>query len=179
MRIVSATNRDLRAEVAAGRFRLDLLYRLDVIRIALPPLRERRDDVPVLTECFWRQATERLGSRAMLSPAAIAALARYDWPGNIRELQNVLAALAVRCPRRGLVPVSALPMPFAERPVMHACRLDSARRTFDRTFIQAALVRAGGHRARAAEELGVSRQGLAKLMARLEIGEGVDAAESV
>jgi DNA-binding NtrC family response regulator len=74
------------------------LYRLDVIRITLPPLRERREDIALLAEHIWRDATERVGSRAALSAATIAALARYDWPGNVRELQNVLAALAVRSP---------------------------------------------------------------------------------
>ena len=104
VRIVSATNRDLRREVAAGRFRLDLLYRLDVIRIAVPPLRERSEDIALLIEHFWRDAAARVGSRAVLSTATVAALARHSWPGNVRELQNVLASLAVRCPRRGVVP---------------------------------------------------------------------------
>ncbi|MGE3956075.1 MAG: sigma 54-interacting transcriptional regulator [Vicinamibacterales bacterium] len=175
VRLVTATNRNLRAEVAAGRFRLDLLYRLDVIRIAVPPLRDRRDDIPVLAEHIWRDATGRVGSRATLLPATLEALRAYDWPGNVRELQNVLAALAVRCPKRGLVPPTALPTPIAGgAPRATTRRLDQARQAFDRDFIRAALVRAGGRRARAARELGVSRQGLAKLMGRLEIaGEEV------
>jgi DNA-binding NtrC family response regulator len=171
VRLVAATNRDLRAEVAGGRFRLDLLYRLDVIRIPLPPLRERRDDIALLAEHFWRDAAGRLGSRATLSAGVIAALTRYDWPGNIRELQNVLASLAVRSPRRGVVPPSALPLPFAAQPDDHPVRLDEARRRFEQAFIRAALARAGGRRVRAAEELGVSRQGLAKLMTRLGLEE--------
>ena len=177
VRLITATNRDLRAEVAAGRFRLDLLYRLDVIRVVLPALRERREDIAVLAEHFWRESAERVGSHATLSTSTIAALSRYDWPGNIRELQNVLASLAVRCPRRGAVLPSALPVHFGDREVVGSLRLESARRTFDRAFVRAALVRAGGHRARAAEELGVSRQGLAKLMARLEIDDGQSLAE--
>jgi len=172
VRLVTATNRNLRDEVAAGRFRLDLLYRLDVVRIALPPLRERRDDIVVLAEVFWRDAAERVGSRAMLAQATLAALARYDWPGNIRELQNALASLAVRSPKRGVIPPTALPDHFGPVPPTSGFRLDTARRTFDRSFIQAALVRAAGHRSRAADELGVTRQGLAKLMARLEIQDG-------
>src|SRR6476620_4310804 len=115
VRLVTATNRDLRSEAATGRFRADLLYRLDVIRLTLPPLRERSDDVPVLAEHFWREATMRIGSRATLSASTLSALARYAWPGNIRELQNVLASLAVRCPKRGIVPPSALPPQFGER----------------------------------------------------------------
>jgi DNA-binding NtrC family response regulator len=169
VRLVTATNRDLRVEAAAGRFRADLLYRLDVIRIVLPPLRERRDDIPILVEHVWRDAAARVGSRATLSTAAVAALTRYDWPGNVRELQNVLAALAVRCPKRGVIPVSALPASFVVEAPSESLRLETARRTFDRAFVRAALVRAGGQRTRAAAELGVTRQGLAKLLARLDI----------
>jgi DNA-binding NtrC family response regulator len=171
VRLVSATNRNLREEVAAGRFRLDLFYRLDVIRITLPPLRDRREDIAVLADHFWSEATSRVGSRATLSGGMIAALARYDWPGNIRELQNVLAALAVRCPRRGLVTPAALPPAFHASVPRPAWRLNEARRVFDKQFVRAALVRTGGHRERAAGELGISRQGLAKLMMRLGIGE--------
>jgi transcriptional regulator with GAF, ATPase, and Fis domain len=171
VRIVAATNRDLRQEVAAGRFRLDLLYRLDVVRVVVPPLRDRRDDIPILAEHLWREATARLGSKATLSTGAVAALARYDWPGNVRELQNVLAALAVRSPRRGIVAAEALPPHFEHARPDHTWRLDEARRTFETRFIRAALARSGGHRARTAEELGVTRQGLTKLMVRLGITE--------
>ncbi len=111
----------------------------------------------------------RVGSRATLSTATVAALARYDWPGNVRELQNVLAALAVRSPKRGVVPPTALPPAFGERRDAESWRLDDARRIFEERFVRAALVRTGGHRSRAAEELGVSRQGLTKLMTRLGI----------
>jgi transcriptional regulator with PAS, ATPase and Fis domain len=171
VRIVAATNRDLRQEVAAGRFRLDLLYRLDVIRVTVPPLRDRREDIAELAEHFWREATARVGSRATLGAATVAALARYDWPGNVRELQNILAALAVRTPKRGIVPPTALPPQLADSRQPEAWRLDEARRTFEERFVRAALVRTGGHRGRAAEELGVTRQGLTKLMTRLGISE--------
>jgi transcriptional regulator with GAF, ATPase, and Fis domain len=169
VRAVAATNRDLRAEVAAGRFRLDLLYRLDVIRLVVPPLRQRREDIPVLAEHFWREAISRVGSRATLGAATLAALARHDWPGNVRELQNVLAALAVRCARRGVIPVAALPPPFGAAATSSAWRLDRARQIFEEQFVRAALARSGGRRVRAAEELGLTRQGLTKLMARLGI----------
>jgi transcriptional regulator with PAS, ATPase and Fis domain len=172
VRIVSATNRDLRHEVTAGRFRLDLLYRLDVVRIVVPPLRERRDDIPALAEHFWREAAARVGSRATLATATVAALARYDWPGNVRELQNVLASLVVRSPKRGVVPPAALGPQFADPCLAEVSRLDAARRVFEERFVRAALVRTGGHRTRAAEELGVTRQGLAKLMSRLRITAG-------
>jgi transcriptional regulator with GAF, ATPase, and Fis domain len=169
VRIVSATNRDLRQEVAAGRFRLDLLYRLDVVRIVVPPLRDRREDIPALAEHFWQEATARVGSRATLAPATLAALGRYDWPGNVRELQNALASLAVRTAKRGVVPPTALGPQFADQRLADALRLEDARRTFEERFVRAALVRTGGHRARAAADLGVTRQGLTKLMSRLGI----------
>jgi DNA-binding NtrC family response regulator len=175
VRILSATNRDLRQDVAAGRFRLDLLYRLDVLRIAIPPLRDRREDIAGLVEHFWSDAARRVGSRATLSSATVAVLARYGWPGNVRELQNVLAALAVRTPKRGVVSPAALAPPFGHHEAAESWRLDEARRTFETRFVRAALVRTGGHRARAAIELGVSRQGLAKLMLRLGISESPSA----
>ncbi|MBI4485317.1 MAG: sigma-54-dependent Fis family transcriptional regulator, partial [Acidobacteria bacterium] len=169
VRIVSASNRDLRGQVGAGQFRMDLLYRLDVIRIVVSPLRDRREDIAVLAEHIWRDATRRVGSRATLAAATVAALARYDWPGNVRELQNVLAALAVRTPKRGVVGPSALPLQFGDFRSHGAWRLDEARRAFEERFVRAALVRTGGHRTQAAAELGVSRQGLTKLMTRLGI----------
>ena len=171
VRIVAATNRELRQEVAAGRFRLDLLYRLDVVRLVVPPLRDRREDIPGLAEHFWREATAKVGSRATLGPATLASLARYDWPGNVRELQNVLASLAVRSQKRGVVTPSALGPQFGESRFAETARLEEARRAFEERFVRAALVRSGGHRTRAAAELGVTRQGLTKLMNRLGIGE--------
>jgi DNA-binding NtrC family response regulator len=169
VRIVCATNRQLRQEAEEGRFRRDLWYRLDVIRIVVPPLRARRDDVPVLVDHYWEDATRRIASRATLAASTRATLASYDWPGNVRELQNVLAALAVRSPRRGVVPPAALPAHVAGESRPAVWRLDAARRTFEEEFVRAALVRSGGQRGRAAAELGVTRQGLAKLLARLGI----------
>lgn len=172
VRIVSATNRPLGPAAEAGVFRRDLLYRLEVIRIAVPPLRARVEDIPVLAAHFWRAATSRLDSRSTLAPATVAALARYDWPGNVRELQNVMAALAVAVGRRGSVGPERLP-PAIAGPTPSAASgplsLDDARRGFETRFVRAALARAGGRRAQAASDLGVTRQGLAKLLARLGI----------
>ena len=175
VRIVAASNRALKDEVHGGRFRNDLLFRLDVIRIEVPPLRERREDIPVLAMRFWRDAVRRAGGQAELAPATVAALARYDWPGNVRELQNVLAALAVRAPRCGRVGPVHLPVALVGEPVDGGDlfeTLERARRRFEHGFVRAALVRSGGRRTHAASELGVTRQGLAKLIARL----GIDAA---
>ena len=170
VRIVAATNRPLRPAVEAGLFRRDLLYRLEVIRIVVPPLRVRPEDVPVLAAHFWRDATARLDSRCTLAPATLAVLARYDWPGNVRELQNVMAALAVSVGRRGSVGPERLPGIIAgQLSVTTPQHLEEARRVFETKFVRAALAKAGGRRAQAASELGLTRQGLAKLMARLGI----------
>jgi transcriptional regulator with PAS, ATPase and Fis domain len=172
VRIVAATNRPLAAAVAAGAFRADLWYRLDVVRITLPPLRERLDDLPLLVGHLWRALAQRTGSRAALSSHAIAALARYDWPGNIRELQNVLASMLVAAPRAGLIGPSSLPMHVARAALLEpSATLADARRQFETRYVRAALARAGGRTSTAARDLGLSRQGLAKLMERLGIGD--------
>ncbi|MDE3156117.1 MAG: sigma 54-interacting transcriptional regulator, partial [Acidobacteriota bacterium] len=176
VRIVAATNRSLRDEAAAGRFRRDLLYRLDVIRIVVPPLRERLDDLPALAALFWQRASGRIGSRAALAPETLAVLARYEWPGNVRELQNVMTTLAVTGPRQGLVRPDRLPETLGLAPRPEWRTLEEARRAFEARFVRMVLARAGGHRGRAAAELGLTRQGLAKLMARLAIDPGWPAA---
>jgi transcriptional regulator with GAF, ATPase, and Fis domain/tetratricopeptide (TPR) repeat protein len=169
-RLVAATNRSLRSEVDAGRFRQDLLYRLDVIRIAVPPLRERVEDIPLLAARFWRHATERIGSKAVLGPGALSALARYDWPGNVRELQNVLTAMAVTVPARGVVGARHMPAAVARATTADRLEtLDMARVQFEQRFVRAALARSAGHRGQTAAALGLTRQGLAKLMQRLQI----------
>ena len=166
-RIVAASNRSLEQDASSGRFRDDLRFRLDVIRIRIPPLRERADDIPWLAERIWTDAAGRVGTRAALAPDLVAALARYDWPGNVRELQNVLASIAVHAPRRGRVDASILPAHIARTASSATRGFDAARSEFERRYIRAALARAGGRKAAAAAELGVSRQGLAKIIKRL------------
>jgi DNA-binding NtrC family response regulator/tetratricopeptide (TPR) repeat protein len=169
VRIVAATNRPLEREVEGGRFRQDLRFRLDVIRIVVPPLRERADEIPAMAERIWRDAAARVGTRATLAPDLVQALARYSWPGNVRELQNVLAALAVHAPPRGRVPSSLLPPRIAETAGRSPVGFDEARVEFERRFVQAALARAAGRKGVAAAQLGVSRQGLDKMLKRLGI----------
>jgi two-component system response regulator HydG len=169
VRLVAAANRDMHAEAAAGRFRQDLLYRLDVVRIRVPPLRERPDDIAVLAAHCWRAAAARVGSRAELSAAVLTELSRYHWPGNVRELQNVIASLAVAAPPRGRLRPGMLPSIISTAASVSSGRLADAREQFERRFIEVALARAQGNRARAARILGLSRQGLLKTMARLGI----------
>jgi DNA-binding NtrC family response regulator len=98
-RLLAATNRDLQAEVAAGRFRADLFYRLNVVRIRMPPLRERLEDVPILVEEILRPLSKEMGrSIPKVSPRALKKLAAYPWPGNVRELRNVLERALLTMP---------------------------------------------------------------------------------
>jgi DNA-binding NtrC family response regulator len=168
-RVVAATNRSIEADVDAGRFRADLRFRLDVVRIEIPPLRARADEIPSLVERIWQETAARVGTRATLGVETIAALTRYEWPGNVRELQNVLASIAVHAPRRGSIGAAILPAHFAASAATPSGGFDAARLDFERRFVRAALARAGGRRARAAVQLGVSRQGLAKMIKRLGI----------
>ncbi len=167
-RIVAATNRPLGSEATAGRFRHDLRYRLDVLRITIPPLRERLDDLPLLVRHVWATLAERTGSRAVLSAAALSQLGGYDWPGNVRELQNVLASMMVSGAPRGVIGPQGLPSHILRTTAMTGrATLAEARREFEERYVRAALARAGGRSVVAARDLGVSRQGLSKLTARL------------
>ena len=172
VRIVAATNRTLAREVEVGRFRDDLRFRLDVVRIEVPPLRARPDDIEALAQTFWREALAKTRGRAVLDRDALAALARYDWPGNVRELQNVIATLAVRAPLRGRITeddVRSVRAGAAPRMLAPVSSLDAARREFDAALLRQTLVDCGGRRTEAARRLGMTRQGLLKLMHRLGI----------
>ena len=170
VRLVTAANRDMRAAVAAGHFRQDLLYRLDVIRIRIPPLRERPEDIAALAQHFWRVSAARMSCGARLTRSVLSELASYHWPGNVRQLQNVMAALAVGAPRRGELRRSMLPVDMTGSTGVAAAPLADARSVFERRHVEAALARAGGSRTRAAADLGLSRQGLLKAIARLHLG---------
>ncbi len=170
VRVIAATNAPLDESVDAGEFRADLFYRLAVVCIRLPPLRERRDDIPRLVAHLWSECARRVGTQARLHSSLVDTLVAHDWPGNVRELQNVLASLAVEAPRRGVV----LPKPRLLVRRTPGARLGEvrvglgdARRQFDAVCVREALERAGGRRTEAARHLGLSRQGLAKLVRRL------------
>ena len=175
VRIIAATNVSLEDAVRRGAFRADLFYRLDVVRVRMPALRERRDDIAMLARHFWHDCTARVGSRARLDTRVLEALARHDWPGNVRQLQNTLAALAVRVPPRGRVAVDDLPADVrgAEPSSCYLSRsgLDAARREFEASYVREALTRAGGRSSLAARDLGLTRQGLSKLVRRLGLDE--------
>jgi two-component system nitrogen regulation response regulator GlnG len=180
VRVVAATHQDLEAAVEAGRFRADLLHRLDVVRIHLPALRERRADIPRLAERFLARAIAELKLEPKrFSEAALRALAGHDWPGNVRQLENVCQRAAVMAPGSEIAPSD---LPFMTRaaapaeawvaaladwteaeiargaPDIHA----RAREALDRVMLQTALAASGGHRQQAAERLGVGRNTLTR-----------------
>jgi DNA-binding NtrC family response regulator len=187
VRILAATNQDLEARVQSGTFREDLFYRLNVVPIAIPPLRERREDLPPLIEHFLSTSASRLRRSAKtLSPEAYRTLLAYDWPGNVRELEHALEQAVVLAPngeiQRDDLP-AALHGTVARPPVSEAALpggdaaagfKESKQRVveqFERRFIADALTRHRGNISKAAEEMGMYRQHL-----QLKLAEyGIDA----
>ncbi|MBI3636090.1 MAG: sigma-54-dependent Fis family transcriptional regulator, partial [Candidatus Rokubacteria bacterium] len=163
VRLVAATHRDLTAEVAAGRFRADLYYRLRVIEVALPPLRQRREDVPYLTAHFLRKYGQgRPGGELRITEAALHLLQEYPWPGNVRELENVIERAVVLC-RGETIGASLLDLRGGGAPPQdetHAVRLDEALDRLEREMILRALDETKQVKARAARLLGVSERSL-------------------
>jgi two-component system response regulator HydG len=173
VRLVAATNRSLTGMVGAGAFREDLLFRLAVIRLRVPPLRDRPEDLAPLAIRFWRAAAPEAGTRAVLGPDALARLSRHAWPGNVRELQNVIAGVAVLAPARGRIGARHVDLVLSGASVVpSAPSLDRVRAEVERREVAAALVRNAGRRTAAARELGMTRQGLAKAIKRLRLDRG-------
>jgi two-component system, NtrC family, response regulator AtoC len=165
VRIIAATNRDLEAEIAAGRFREDLFYRLNVIPIHIPPLRERPEDIPALAEAFLRRHTE--GRRCFLSPEAIARLQSHPWRGNARELENVLERAIALCDNETLGP-DDIPLPGAAAPAAPsggdflaaaAARAMTLHELGER-YTEQVLRATNGNKVQAARILGIDRKTL-------------------
>ena len=164
VRLVAATNRDLEAEVAAGRFRADLYYRLNVVRIRLPPLRERRDDIVPLLAHFLAQFAARYRRPAVeLPPDLLQALAGYAWPGNVRELENVAERLVVVGPDR--VRADEFRAANTELPEGDVDLVAWLER-HEEALLRRALGRAAGNKASAARSLGISREALRYKLAK-------------
>jgi two-component system response regulator HydG len=162
-RLVAATNRDLTAEVQAGRFREDLLYRLDTVRVVMPPLRERLQDLPLLVAHFLRLAAARDGRTRRVTPDVLTALAARPWPGNVRELANEVARLVVLSDGDLVDPALVRTASGASAPA--GFDLVRPLEELERDAILAALTRTNGDKRRAAELLGISR---AKVYQRLK-----------
>jgi two-component system response regulator HydG len=157
VRIIAATNRNLAAEVAAGRFRTDLFYRLNVVEIALSPLRERREDIPYLTAAFVREFSEKFGKNVEgLTPTAERLLVSAQWPGNVRELRNVLERACMLVEGEFITERELSGSFWASAP--GALGGAGARPDVDREAILSALEQAGGNKAVAARMLGLSRR---------------------
>jgi two-component system, NtrC family, nitrogen regulation response regulator NtrX len=169
-RVIAATNQDLEALVRSGRFREDLYFRLAVIPVTVPSLRERPEDIPLLVERFVAETAADAGVKPRaFAPAALDALARYSFPGNVRELRNIVERLLIMAPGgavgadavRGMLPPEAR----VERP--GEGRLADLVREFERSAIEAALAAEGGSMTRAAARLGLERSHLYKKMKKL------------
>lgn len=174
-RVVAATNRNLRVEVAHGRFREDLYYRLHVLPLWVPPLRERPEDIRPLVTHFLRRWEARHGLRAPeAEAAALDRLVEYPWPGNIRELENELErvlTLAAGAPAITTAMLSPRIRLHRASEGERASELQRRLADVEVEMIREALDRSGGNKSRAALHLGVSRQGLYKKMARLGLSE--------
>ena len=169
VRIISATNRDLEAEVRANHFREDLFYRLSVFPIRVPALRERREDIPVLTSVLLQRIAERLERNVgALTAQALDHLIQHDWPGNIRELENELERAVALTSRDSAITHESLServLRSAAHPgtptrgsAVRSSNLKQARHAFEREFVATVLEQHRGNATRAAQELGISRQ---------------------
>jgi two-component system response regulator HydG len=170
VRVIAATNQDLKRAIAERRFREDLFYRLNVVPLRIPPLRERREDVPPLAAHFLERYNRRCGARKELSPEALARLLEHGWPGNVRELENMVEQAAALSP--GLV-IRAADVAFEEAGAAGApVTLADAVAAAERRSIEAALFRCGGDLGRVARELAISPTTLWRKMRRLGVEAG-------
>jgi transcriptional regulator with PAS, ATPase and Fis domain len=171
-RVVAATNIDLERAVPEGRFRQDLFYRLSVIVIRLPALRDRREDIPLLIDQFLHNAGARTGRTLTIAVEAVEALSRYRWPGNVRELENTIERLAVfsrgRIERDDLPNAIVAAPPLEERMFKDLPSLDE----LERRYLLHVLHAVGGNRSRAASALGIDRRTLYRMAERFGIDLG-------
>ena len=184
VRVISATSRDLVAEIAAGRFREDLYYRLNVVPVRLPALSERREDVAELVQYFLaRYSAERRVSTPSLSDDAVAALQTYDWPGNVRQLRNVVERTLILAPteRAGRIELDMLPAEITAEPAKlvpaQAVRsimgtpLREAREAFEREYLRAQIRRFSGNISKTAAFIGMERSALHRKLKALGLGD--------
>jgi DNA-binding NtrC family response regulator len=174
VRLISASNRDLRSAIERGTFRQDLYYRVRVLELLLPPLRERPTDLPLLVEHFLREFTPSGGTPAVLSPAAWAAIGRYPFPGNVRELKHAIQHATILA-RGGEVQMQHLPRDLqgdaGDEPAGHVRPLSMVLEEYEREHILRTLKLVSGERKRAAELLGISRKSLWKKMGRYGLSD--------
>lgn len=165
-RVIAATNRDLDEEVAKGKFREDLFYRLNVVSIHVPPLRDRKEDIPVLVEHLVRRINEKLHASVLkVSESAMEKILAHDWPGNVRELENVLTR-AIVLSKSDFLDESVIPSPTQHKPSIEAYEWNRTLEEVERFHIMKVLEAVKGNRTEAARVLGISKPTLyAKLPA--------------
>jgi transcriptional regulator with PAS, ATPase and Fis domain len=164
VRVIAATNRDLQKMVEQGKFREDLWFRLNVIRITLPPLRERHGDVPLLAHYFIERANKRYGQNALLTASGLRALEEYTWPGNVRQMQHMIERLSI------LAPGSRITGEAVREAIDSMEPRDTSSETLKDTEadqIRKVLAAAGGNKSRAARILGIERKTLYRKLERL------------
>jgi transcriptional regulator with PAS, ATPase and Fis domain len=182
VRVITGSKRDLRHIIAEGKFREDLFYRLNVIPIVLPPLRERREDIPMLAEHFIKRFFRQRGDDVrQVSPAVLQAFMRYPWPGNVRELENACERIAQTCTcdtvRIGCVPATVLFHKYSEQqePIVEthvhpsSVSLDQRLQEVETNLISWALKVSGGNKSKAAELLQIKRSTLGDRIKKLEL----------
>jgi two-component system nitrogen regulation response regulator NtrX len=172
VRVIAATNKSLEKEIQEGHFREDLYYRLAVIPFHVPPLRERREDIPVLAEAFVAEFCNESGAQPKtIAPRAMNALQAYSWPGNVRELRNLMERLVLMTPGPK-IRVEHLPAEVrsgARREGPGTTTLESARKEFEREFLVSRLEANGWNISRTAESIGIARESLSRKMRGFEI----------
>ena len=172
VRVIAATNRDLRQMVADGKFQEDLFYRLNVIPIEIPPLRERRDDILALIEHFVRKHAQRIGRRVdKIDDGVLAGLQQYDWPGNVRELENTIerAVVLAAGPAITAQAVSVIGAVTQQTTGLPSLRLRQNIEWVERETIRRALESAGGVKKDAAETMGISQRALSYYLAKYRL----------
>jgi two-component system nitrogen regulation response regulator NtrX len=192
VRVIATTSKDLQAEIGAGRFREDLYYRLAVVPLRIPPLRERRDDIPALARHFMARSVETSGMPPReLSEDALAAMQAYDWPGNVRELRNLIDWLLIMAPGEPREPIRPEMLPpqvgNAAPAVLKLDRsseimtlpLREARELFERQYLEAQLLRFGGNISRTANFVGMERSALHRKLKFLGVNSAEDRAAPV
>lgn len=173
VRFISATNKNIEKEIERGNFRQDLYYRLRIITIEVPPLRERKEDILLLLNHFLEKYCQEMQrERVHFSPPALELLLNYSWPGNVRELQNELQRCLILCGESSIIrPEHLSPKIFPQGniPVVSSDNFFEAKAQFEKRFLSQALLRHNFNKSKTAEEIGLSRQGLFKLLKKHKI----------
>ncbi len=183
VRVLCATNRNLRKMVKEGRFREDLYYRIKVISLNVPALRERADDIPLLANTFVSKSAHKLGrTMRVLSPECLTRMQRYSWPGNVRELENEIERMVIMAGDEKVIGADLLSSRISGRvasepivwPAIEGMNLPEAVEYLERRMIEEGLRKAGGNKSKAARELGVSRRNLIRKVAGYEFEENFE-----